>query len=49
MSENLLSDGLVFSKAYKVLHEKVQKSSELMTLKSDLKKILILEKHTIFI
>ena len=33
-SENVHSDGLVFSNAYKVLDEKVQKSC-LMTLKND--------------
>ena len=36
--ENLHSDGLVLSKAYNVLDEKVHKSKCLMTLKSDLKK-----------
>ena len=37
-SENLYFNGLVLSKAYKVLDEKVQKSC-LRTLKSDTKKI----------
>ena len=37
MFENLNFDGLLLSKAHKVLEEKVQKSLCLMTLKSDVK------------